>query len=400
MLEGLRVVEMATYIAAPAAGGIMADWGAEVIKVEAPGGDPIRQFFAGTRAEDIGNPVFDLDNRGKRSIMIDIKTDEGAAAMRKLVSTADVFITNVRPSALERAGLDFASLHKDHPELIFASVTGYGLEGPERDRPGMDMAAFWARSGMAHLFQRKGYAPLPMRVAVGDHTTALALVSGILGAVIERQKTGEGRLVEASLLRTGIYCLGSDMAIQQRLGRVASTRERNIAPDPMTNIYQTQDEKWLVLLNRQGTGGGDWDKLVELLEIPADKLADEMFATKRDRMKNNGDTIAMLDAGFGSFTMEELSKRLDAADIIWAPVKSTYEVVDDAQAHASGAFTEMPMPDGTMSATISTPVEFHGADNNPKGPSPEPGQHGREILAALGYSDDELDKMQAAGALK
>lgn len=400
MLEGLRVVEMATYIAAPAAGGIMADWGAEVVKIEAPGGDPIRQFFAGTRAEDIGNPVFDLDNRGKRSLMIDIKTEEGAAALRKLVGTADVFITNVRPGALERAGLDFDSLHRDFPELIFASVTGYGLEGPERDRPGMDMAAFWARSGMAHLSQRKGYAPLPMRTAIGDHTTALALVGGILGAVIERQKTGKGRLVEASLLRTGIYCLGSDMSIQQRLGRVASTRERDIAPDPMTNLYQSKDGKWLVMLNRQGAGSGDWDKVIELLEIPAEKLADEKFESKKSRMRNNGDTIALLDAGFQSFDMDELAKRLDAADIIWSPVKTTYEVVDDEQAHAAGAFTEMPMPDGTMSATISSPIEFHGADNNPKGPSPQPGEHGRAILAELGYSDEELDKLQASGALK
>jgi crotonobetainyl-CoA:carnitine CoA-transferase CaiB-like acyl-CoA transferase len=150
MLKGLKIVEMATYIAAPAAAGIMADWGAEIIKIEPRGGDPIRQFFDNAAAKDNrGNPIFDLDNRSKRSVSIDVSTPEGQALVRRLIAGADVFITNTRPQSLIRAGLDYESLKADFPKLIYGCVTGYGMEGAERDRPGFDMAAFWARSGMA-----------------------------------------------------------------------------------------------------------------------------------------------------------------------------------------------------------------------------------------------------------
>ena len=156
MLEGVKVVEMATYVAAPSAGGIMRDWGADVIKVESPKGDPWRVFPTPTKGEDLGNPLFDLDNRGKRAITLDTSQPEGLAALKRLIRDADVFITNTRPGALERAGLDYESLRKENPRLIYSSVSGYGIVGEERDRPGFDMAAFWSRAGTCNIMTPGG----------------------------------------------------------------------------------------------------------------------------------------------------------------------------------------------------------------------------------------------------
>ncbi|MET0337610.1 MAG: CoA transferase, partial [Caulobacter sp.] len=233
MLEGLKVVEFATYIAAPGAAGIMADWGAEVIKVEALDGDPMRRFFDTIGADTPDNPVFDLDNRGKRGIALDIRTEAGRNALVRLARGADIVLTNVRPGALKRARLDHETLRAENPRLIYCSLTGYGLQGADADKPGMDVAAFWSRAGVGSLTAPKGAEPFPIRTGMGDHVCSLATTSAILAAVIERARTGVGRLVETSLLRAGVYAIGSDMAIQLKMGRIASTRPREQAVQPL-----------------------------------------------------------------------------------------------------------------------------------------------------------------------
>ncbi len=200
MLAGLKVVELATYIAAPGAAGIMADWGAEVVKIEPPRGDPMRMFFDGMSADEYGNPVFELDNRGKRGVVFDVGTPEGREAALKLIAGADVFLTNVRPGALMRAGLDWETLHAANPKLVYCSLTGYGLQGPDADRAGMDVAAFWSRSGVGAITAPKGVEPFPLRTAMGDHITSLATVSAIMAAVYERNNTGVGRLVTVVMI--------------------------------------------------------------------------------------------------------------------------------------------------------------------------------------------------------
>ena len=238
MLRDLRVIELATYIAAPGAAGIMADWGADVIKIESPDGDPMRGFFESLGSDQDANPIFELDNRGKRSVVLDIRSPGGSAAAKALVKDADIFLTNVRPAALARAGLDYETLKAVNPRLIYCSLTGYGLEGPDADKPGMDVAAFWSRAGVGAITAPKGQEPFPIRTGMGDHVTSLATVSAILAAVHERQRTGVGRLVETSLLRTGVYAIGSDMAIQLRFGKLASTRPRKEAVQPLGQFLQ------------------------------------------------------------------------------------------------------------------------------------------------------------------
>lgn len=395
MLEGLRIVEYATYIAAPGAGGIMADWGADVIKVEPPGGDPIRMFFASVGVEREGNPVFDMDNRGKRAIVLDTSKNDGRDALLKLVERADVFLTNVRPGGLRRAGLDHDALLARCPRLIYATVTGYGLTGPDADRPGMDSASFWARSGLAAMFSPKGGEPIALRTAFGDHIASMAVVAGVLAAVHERTHTGRGRLVEASLLRTAHYAAASDLALQHGIGRVASNKARAQAPQPLINFFKTADDHWISLLTRQGEK--DWPKLARALGI-SDVATDQRFASARARRENGEALVAVLDEAFARFALTDIAAALDAEEMIWSPVLTPREAASDPQAIAAGCVVETPTHDGGVMKAPASPIRFPGADDGPKGPSPRIGEHTRAVLAELGYAEADVDAMIASGA--
>ncbi len=397
MLEGLKVVEMATYIAAPSAGGMLADWGADVVKIEALGGDPIRDFFTSLGVDMGDNPVFELDNRGKRGMALDIAQPDGAQIMRQLLSSADVFLTNLRPGSLSRAGLDWEALHALNPRLVYASVTGYGLLGDEADRPGFDMAAFWSRAGVGRLFAPRGEDPVAIRTAFGDHVTGQSTAAGILAALYERERTGKGRLVETSLLRTGIYSLGSDMAIQLRFGRVASTRPRPDAVQPLNNFFRTKDGHWLCLIPRQGEK--DWRRILHAVDRPA--LADDpRFTSSKERRKNGPALVALMDEAFAERDLADWWARLDAEELVWAPVQTPAQVADDPQAEAAGAFATIPglTSDGTSAyRTPASPVRFHGADDGPKGPAPQVGQHTAAILTELGYGKEAIRDLCARG---
>ncbi len=395
MLEGLKIVEFATYIAAPGAAGVMADWGAEVSKSEPPGGDPMRRFFDTIGSEQGANPVFELDNRGKRSIVLDIRTPEGREAAVKLAREADVFLTNVRPGALKRARLDWESLSAENPRLIYCSLTGYGLEGPDADKPGMDVASFWSRAGVGAITAPKGVDPFPIRTGMGDHVCSLATISAVLAAVIERGRTGRGRLVETSLLRAGVYAIGSDMAIQLRFGKLASTRPREGAINPLANFFKTADERWICLLPRQGAT--DWPQIAAAAGRP-DLVDDPRFASPRQRRENGPALVAALDAAFAALPYAKLAERLDAGDLVWAPVQTPRELVDDPQAAAAGCFVATPDGRGGTFAAPASPARFPGADDGPKGPPPALGEHTSEVLASLGYSPSQVEAMIAAGA--
>ena len=396
MLEGLKIVEYATYIAAPGAGGIMADWGANVIKVEPPGGDPIRMFFATVGIEgETANPVFELDNRGKRGIVLDTAQDAGRDALLKLIDGADVFLTNVRPGGLKRAGLDHEAVLARNPRIIYASLTGYGLDGPDADRPGMDSAAFWARSGVAALFRPKGGDPVQLRTAFGDHVASLAIVAGVMSALYERQRTGKGRLVEASLLRTAHYVAGSDMAIQHTYGRTASNRARRDASLPLMNFFKTKDDRWISLLARQGEG--DWPRLCRALKLDH-LILDERFARAKVRRANGPALVDTIDDAFAKLTLAQAQEALDGEEMIWAPMLSAAEAAVDPQAIAAGAVVQTPQHDGGTINAPGGPVRFPGADDGPKGPAPRAGEHTRAVLAELGYSTADIDALYASGA--
>mgnify|MGYP001158442677 FL=1 len=394
MLEGLKVIEMATYVAAPAAGAMLRDWGAEVIKVEPLNGCPMRRFFEGMKSNVPieGNPIFTLDNRGKKGISINTSDEKGADIVRELIKDADIFLTNVRPQSLESAKLDHESLLKENPKLIYCSLTGYGLEGEEKNRPGFDVAAYWSRSGMAHLTQRKGEEPLPIRTASGDHITAISTVSGILAAVYERTKTGKGKVVETSLLRTGIYSLSSDMALQLKFGRVPSTKKRDEQINPIFNFFKTKDDRWICLSPR---AGGDYDlpKVVRALG-KEEWLKNEKFNTNQARRENAKEFIDEMDKAFSQYTMSEWGEKLDEQDLIWSPVQNLKEVSKDKQAIDSGAFSEVEDQDCEENyTTVSSPVRFHNSDDGPKGPAPKLGQDNFEVLKSIGINEDQINEL-------
>jgi crotonobetainyl-CoA:carnitine CoA-transferase CaiB-like acyl-CoA transferase len=392
MLEGLKVIEYATYMAAPGAGCILADWGADVIKIEPPGGDPIRAFFRSIGTDLQDNPVFDFDNRGKKSIIVDTTTAEGQEIVRKLASDADVFLTNVRPGGLTRSGMDHESLRSLNPKLVYCSLTGYGLDGPDADRPGFDIASFWSRTGVARLTIPKGEAPFPLRTAFGDHTTSMAAAAGICAALVEAQRTGKGRLVEASLFRAGLYAMGSDFAIQLFFGRIGSTKGRTEQIVPISNFYKTKDDHWICTVARQGDV--DWVPMCKAID--REDLADDpRFVKAKGRRQHMEEVIAIIDEGFAKFTRDEMAARLDANKLAWAPVQTLAEVAKDPQAFAAGAIVQTPSAkgDGTTYSAPASPVRFPGADDGPKGPSPLPGQHTREVLASLGIDETRIQAM-------
>lgn len=395
MLKGLKIVEYATYVAAPGAGGVMADWGADVIKVEPPGGDPIRMFFSSLGVDADLNPVFDMDNRGKRGIILDTAQPAGRDALLKLIDGADIFLTNVRPGGLQRAGLDYDTVMQRCPRLIYTTLTGYGLEGPDADRPGMDSAAFWARSGLAAMFRPKGGDPVQLRTAFGDHTASLAIIAGVLAAVHERHRTGKGRLVDASLLRVAHYVGASDFAIQHTRGRIASNRARKDVPNPLINYFQTADGHWISLLQRQGEK--DWPRLARALQIET-IVDDPRFANNRARRENGALLVPLLDAAFAARPLSEIAAALDAEEMVWAPVLTPTEAIADPQAIAAGCVVQTPTHDGGTIPAPAAPVRFPGADDGPKGPAPRAGEHTRAVLSELGYSKTEIDALYASGA--
>jgi crotonobetainyl-CoA:carnitine CoA-transferase CaiB-like acyl-CoA transferase len=397
LLKGVKVIEHATYFAAPGAGGILSDWGAEVIKIEPPGGDPVRGNFPtkGTGKEHLSdNPAFDGDNRGKKSIVIDARQEEGREAIRKLADTADVFLTNVRPGGIERSGLGYEILSKRNPKLVYCALTGYGLEGPDANAPGFDVASFWSRSGLARLTAPKGSDLFPVRTAAGDHTTSIAAVAAINAALIQALKTGKGQLVDVSLLRTGLYTLHTDLAIQLFFGRIASTRPREEAYNPLTNFFRTSDDAWLCIVAR--AGNSDLPRMARALDLPGIDT-DERFTSGKARRDNAVYITKTFDAAFAKLTKAEAAARLTAEEIAWSPAQTLAEVADDPQVAAVGGIVDMPSrTPGQTFRSPGGPARFPGTDAGPQGPSPTLGEHTREIMVSIGYSNAEIDALLEA----
>ncbi|HWA61872.1 MAG TPA: CaiB/BaiF CoA-transferase family protein [Caulobacteraceae bacterium] len=394
MLEGLKVVEFATYVAAPSAAMVMADWGAEVIKIESRSGDPTRHTFAGQPHLE-GNPVFEFENRGKRGVVLDISKPAGRDALVRILKDADVFVTNLRPRALKRAKLDYESLHAELPRLIYCNVTGYGLEGPAADLPAFDIAAFWTRSGIANAATPKGADPVTCPAGVGDEVCALATCSAVLAAVIERGRTGQGRHVETSLLRAGVFANGWNTAIQLKYGKLAATRPRRDLFNPLSNFWPTLDGRWVVTVTRHGFD--DWAALTAAAGRP-ELMQDPRFATGRERARHSSELVELLDEGFRTLTLEELGARLTEADVAWAPMQTAAELADDPFAEAAGCFVEVEDVSGARFRAPASPARFRGKPTQAKRPAPGLGQHTREVLLEAGYAEADIDALIAAGA--
>ncbi len=396
-LSGVRVVELAHWMAGPAAGGVLADWGAEVIKIEPPGGDPMRRLF-GTLGlnPDAPNGAFLAANRGKRSIEIEVKTQAGREVLDRLLEGADVLLTNLRPSALERLALTPAAVKARHPRLIYCSVTAYGWGGPDQERAGYDLAAFFGRAGISHQVTTQGTAPAALMQGLGDTFTALAAVSGILAALVERHRTGVGRFIEASLLRTGMWALSGELGVQTMGGHPRPPTPREICPTPLFNSYRAGDGRWFFLVGVEASR--HLPKVLRAIGRP-DLLADERFQGGRSISKNRREFIALLDEAFASKPLAEWIETFNEHDVWWAPVQSPADVVDDPQARAIGAWVTVDQ--GTVGVgveSVDSPIRYDGQSRTHVRGAPRVGEQTCEVLRELGYSEDTIEEIVARTA--
>jgi len=392
LLSDLKVVEWSTWIAGPGCAAVMADWGADVIKIESGAGDATRGFWPDT-AETPGNPIFSNENRGKKGVVLDVGKPEGRAALIALLKDADVFITNVRPGALKRASLDYESLKAELPRLIYANVTGYGLTGEDADTPAFDLTGFWNRSGVAHAINPPDREPIGSRPGFGDHVTALATLSGVLAAVHERARTGQGRLVETALMRVGAYALGWDVSIRLRNGQALTAQPRETRPGAIAGYFRTRDGRWIYLAQR---GPNDFPQLMRAIGRP------ELIDEPRCALPILDQTVVLeirgiLDAVFAALTLDEAVSLMRTTDIIHAPMATLDEFVNDPQAHEAGCFVETPDGWGGSFLAPAAPVRFPGATTGPAGPAPKLGEHTRQVLIEAGYAPAAVDAMIASG---
>lgn len=395
LLKGIRVVEMGLWLAGPAAGGMLSDWGADVIKIEPVTGDPMRNLYASlSGSKETRVPAFDQHNRGKRSVALNVNSESGAELVDQIIAGADVFLTNMRPAFLKRVGLDHEALLRRHPQLVYAILTGYGLSGPDSDAPGFDVAAFSARSGVANRCAPEGEPPATLAGGFGDVVTAISATAAIMGGLLHRERTGEGQLVSTSLLRTGVYCISMDMSTRLGIGRVARPASRTSPQNPMLNSYCAGDGRWFWLMGAEAER--HWPRLIAAIGDP-DMLREERFASPRDRRRNGPELVALLDEIFATRSRDEWADVFRTHDVWWSPVNSIEDLLDDPQVAASGAFVEVSPESSVTGRAVATPADFSATPVGPTGPTPALGADTDDVLLELGLSPGRIEELRGAG---
>jgi crotonobetainyl-CoA:carnitine CoA-transferase CaiB-like acyl-CoA transferase len=393
-MDGVRVVELSSWMAAPCAGAVFADMGADVIKVEPLTGDIVRGMSRKPKLAEGQVDVdhsFQMDNRGKRSIAVAIDRDEGAELVRRLVDDADVLLCNLLPHRQARYGLDPATLLARRPTLVHATLSGYGLTGPEATRPGFDVTTFFGRGAITDsMTEPGGIAPQP-RPAQGDHTTGIAMVAAVLAALRMVERTGEGQVVDVSLMGTAAWTMATDLAATLVDGRSPSKRDRHHLIVPLANRFRCADDRWIVL-NMTETRW--WEPFCTTVGRP-DLLEDERYQTVRGRFDHMPELIDILDEVFATRTLAEWSASFDEAGLIYGPASTIADLAADPQAAATGMFPMIEHPSGSF-RTVAAPMRISGADIRPRGPAPSVGGNTVEILTSIGFDPGEIDALTAA----
>jgi crotonobetainyl-CoA:carnitine CoA-transferase CaiB-like acyl-CoA transferase len=394
LLEGIKVVDMGHVVAVPAAGRTFSDWGAEVIKVEPLSGEYVRgsrrAYGVDLILEVNGGKVnfqFESLNAGKKAIALDLRQEAGREILHKLIQKCDVFMTNYETGTLKKLKADYLTLSQLNPKLVYATLSGYGSSGPDKDERGFDIAAGWARSGamLASVLEPGGIPP-PARHGLVDMIAGMHMVAGILAALVHRDKTGKGQELELSLYHSAVWSTISD--IQPALmGRPFQIVERTKSGNPLANIYETKDKKWLLLT--MGQSGVYWAGFCRALERP-ELEKDPRFKDMVLREKNCEELIRIIDEVFATQDRDEWRRRFKDNNCICGLVQSTSEVVTDPQALANDFFVEIDNPVSGRLKIVNSPIKFHQNPSFPKGPAPQVGQQTEEILLELGYSWDDI----------
>jgi len=409
-LEGVRVVELSTVIAGPATGGILANWGADVVRVEPPGGDGFRYMYKGTPGlEDSApsqlGPCFYVDNHSKRAVELDLRDPDAAKAFEVLIERADVFVSNYRARALERLGLGPQALRARHPKLVVCLISGYGSTGPERDTAGYEMSSFWARSSAAEAFRPAGEDFVPLLAGgFGDHTTALAAVGGVVAALLRAQRTGVGAVVETSLLRTGMYANSWSLAYHMANGgEDVDDKQRPYTPvarhygNPLSGLYKTLDGSQIYLIGAEPIR--HWPATCAALGH-LEWLEDPRFQYARGRREHGAVLYKKIQDALAKRTLSEWDPVLREHDIWFSKVQNVPEVVADPQ--AAPGLLELPPSDADRRAghmllrSVASPVDFDTEVMTARGPVPSVGEHTASVLKELGVADEIIRRLTAA----
>lgn len=398
VLTGVRVVDCATYIAGPSAAAVMADYGADVIKIERPPfGDPYRLLSSAP-----GMPVAEwnycwiMDSRSKRSVALDLNQEPARQALLRLIGRADVFVTNYQPSLLRKFQLRYEDLQPDNARLIYASVTGYGEAGEEADKPGYDMTAYFARSGLMQYIRNEGADPATSPCGFGDHPTAMTLFGAVMMALYRRERTGEGAKVTANLMHNGVWSNGSMTQAALCGAAFAPPQTRTKPHNPLVNHYATADGRRFLLCLLDPAK--DWAKLCRALGRP-EWADDARFSSPGARREHAAELVALMDAITEACAMEEWRRRFAECDVLYGVVPEAKDHPEDSQMEAAGVFADIVDAPRPMK-TVASPFHVAGVEKSPARWAPEVGEHTVEVLREAGYGDGELRAMLETGAAR
>lgn len=395
-LEGVKVVDLTTYLAAPTTVRVLGEWGADCIKIESQKGDPARTQGAvfNMPFTDEENLAFDVANLNKKFITLNLKTEKGLEVCYKLLEEADVFVTNTRTRSLIKLGLDYDTLKEKFPKLIFAQVLGYGEKGPEKDTAGFDVTCYMARGGVFGTTVNRGDAPMIPTNGFGDFQVAMALASGICAALYRREKTGEGDKVTIGLHHAAVYALSTGLISAQYGNQYPKSRKE--VPNPFNNVFRTKDNKWVCICCPEYDR--DYEKMFTLLDCP-EMLQKEQYRHCADVNKNhlNQEVTDALDGAIAKINRDDLMKMLKENDM---PCEAAYEPLDiyeDEQAWANDVLTKIPYPSGGK-IMPTNPVNFGSLGKPDYVIGGSQGAHTVEIMKHLGYSDSQIEEIIASGA--
>ncbi len=399
-LEGLRVIELGTHVAVPSSARLLAEYGADVIKVETLIGDDWRRSGLNVNLciDDFSNPVFTIQNNGKRLISLDLKTERGKQVLLKLLEDADVFVSNVRMNSLKKLGLDYETLKDRFPELIYCHFTGYGHRGPDANRPGFDIAAFWSRVGARVDWVEEGTFPVRASGGYGDMVTGLLIYGGILTALIGREKTGKGTLVTNSLFGTSMWVNAQSIVCAQEPASHKMPEDIDRPGSPVVHDYRCKDGEWLALV---GIGyAKNFPRYARVLGME-DVLDDPRCQNEATLAES--DYIVELTQRVRSImltkTSDEWEQIFTDADLVFSRLQHFKDVQYDEQAWANEYLEQVTFGNGTTNAIPRPPLHLQGYEQRHTVPLGGLGQHTDEIMLELGYSQEEIAAMRLEKAI-